>query len=64
MSVKTVALLWCLDSQVFTDAAIRALRNGRREEAIRAMQCALACSRLAAQKVEGLSEKSRSPSRS
>ena len=54
LSERSVIAYWCLDSQIFTEVAIHALRNGRREEAIRAMRCAGACSRLAAGKIEAL----------
>ena len=57
LSAKSVAVLWCLDSQVFIEVAIRAEKEGRRSEAIRAMQAARACSQLAVQKVEGLENK-------
>ena len=54
LSTRSVIVLWCLDSQVFTEVAIHALRTGRREEAIRAMRCAGTCSRLAAERIEAL----------
>lgn len=54
LSAKSVAVYWCLDSQIFMSVAIQALGVGRRERAIRAMQCALTCSRLATGKIEGL----------
>ena len=63
LSDRSLAVLWCMDSQVFVELAIQAERNGRREEAIRAMQCALTCSGLAAERIEGLDLKRPSPQR-
>ena len=63
VSARSLAVLWCLDAQIFSEAAIQALRDRRREEAIRAMQAALACSRLAAERIEGLDMNRPSPQR-
>lgn len=54
LSAKSVAVYWCLDSQIFMGVAIQALGVGRKAKAIRAMQYALTCSRLATGKFEGL----------
>ena len=54
--------LWCMDSQIFLEVAIQAVREGDVEKGVRAMRCASTCSRLAAERAEGLDPRSK-PSR-
>lgn len=53
-SVRTRRVLWGMDAQVLTELAIKAMRQNKAEDAIRAMQMAYTVYRLATGEIEGI----------